>query len=325
MNQETSTPTSPGLFSGIVKVVTHGGKAHEDETYAAAHALFKNPGAILERVMAPTEEDLEDPTVLVLDIGKRYEPEKNNYDHHQLAPDHNDLSQNQCALTLYLMHAYTPEGGDPMETHKELSEIFPWMESLSIKDTTGMKGLSSWLGVSKKQAVHGLICQPGNTFWTQFINKQDRYEPGTSEHDMLRMLGEHIDAGIKQMQDRLELLQNGGIDLISHEGSQIAVITLPHDQEPTVGVNIWISRYYRESRLKKKRVPSIELTVFITRTQSYAVYDSVSGNGRYNLLGLKDHPDVSFCHTSNFLAVFTHQDLGKVLEAITTHADKNRH
>lgn len=68
----------------ISKIVTHSGTFHADELSAIAllQILF-GPKIPVERTFTPTNEDFNDPTVFVLDIGRRYEPELNNFDHHQ--------------------------------------------------------------------------------------------------------------------------------------------------------------------------------------------------------------------------------------------------
>lgn len=67
----------------IKKIVTHAGTFHADEICAIAliNTIFESP--TIERTFTPSEEDLQNPEVFVLDIGRRYEPKLNNYDHHQ--------------------------------------------------------------------------------------------------------------------------------------------------------------------------------------------------------------------------------------------------
>lgn len=65
------------------KIVTHSGTHHADEVLAIA-AIFEFIGELpVERKNKAEMEDLENPDVLVLDIGSRLEPEKGNFDHHQ--------------------------------------------------------------------------------------------------------------------------------------------------------------------------------------------------------------------------------------------------
>jgi len=67
----------------ITKIVTHAGTFHADEICAVSLLLILYPNTPVERTYTPSEADFNDPTVVVLDIGCRYEPELNNYDHHQ--------------------------------------------------------------------------------------------------------------------------------------------------------------------------------------------------------------------------------------------------
>lgn len=68
------------------KVVTHGGVFHADETLAIY--TLRKLGVItsdmsIERTFNVSSDDLANHSVLVLDIGKSYNPELGNFDHHQ--------------------------------------------------------------------------------------------------------------------------------------------------------------------------------------------------------------------------------------------------
>lgn len=67
-------------------VVTHPGVFHADDVIAVALLACLTSGtendAVQRRV--PTVEELEDPTVLVLDVGGRHNPSLRNFDHHQV-------------------------------------------------------------------------------------------------------------------------------------------------------------------------------------------------------------------------------------------------
>lgn len=65
-------------------IITHPGGAHFDELTAISLILAVNYDTEfrVER-RAPTEGELENPEVWVIDIGNRHEPEKKNFDHHQ--------------------------------------------------------------------------------------------------------------------------------------------------------------------------------------------------------------------------------------------------
>jgi len=65
-------------------IVTHNGNAHFDEFLALSLiiAVYKDVHFYIER-REPSEEELNNPEVWVVDIGGRLQPEKHNFDHHQ--------------------------------------------------------------------------------------------------------------------------------------------------------------------------------------------------------------------------------------------------
>lgn len=106
----------------ITYIVTHPGQAHRDDFLAVAIALALEGNIAVYR-REPTPKELEDPAVLVLDVGGRHEPEKNNFDHHQRGRD--ELPE--CALSLYLQ----ARGLD------EIFKLRPWYRSTILMDATG--------------------------------------------------------------------------------------------------------------------------------------------------------------------------------------------
>jgi hypothetical protein len=79
-------------------ILTHPGSAHKDEFLACCVLLATAPAPIVRR--EPTEADLADPAIAVVDVGHRHEPALKNFDHHQLPDD----AAPTCALSLVLQH-----------------------------------------------------------------------------------------------------------------------------------------------------------------------------------------------------------------------------
>ena len=65
-------------------IVTHPGSAHFDEVTAVSLVLAVHAGTAfrIER-REPTQAELDDRDIWVIDIGNRHEPDKRNFDHHQ--------------------------------------------------------------------------------------------------------------------------------------------------------------------------------------------------------------------------------------------------
>lgn len=65
------------------KIITHSGVFHADETVAIAILKQVFGEVEIEKTFKPTPESLENSEIFVLDIAGNYNPEKNNFDHHQ--------------------------------------------------------------------------------------------------------------------------------------------------------------------------------------------------------------------------------------------------
>ena len=66
-----------------IKLITHSGTFHADEILGIA-TVFEFAGELpVERKLNITDDELENPAILVLDIGKKFDPRKGNFDHHQ--------------------------------------------------------------------------------------------------------------------------------------------------------------------------------------------------------------------------------------------------
>lgn len=147
----TNTITTPDVktmaevaerLDGIKKIVVHPGDAHIDEFFACAVALavkamhcqgdtYESLAKIdvpIER-HEPVEAELEDPEVLVLDVGGRLEPAKMNFDHHQLSRGSRD-----CTYTILAKHLLFDEG---VTLADWLKDMFAWYETRAMLDSCG--------------------------------------------------------------------------------------------------------------------------------------------------------------------------------------------
>ena len=102
-------------------IITHPGGAHFDEVTAIAliMAVHDDVGFRVER-REPTQTELEDAGVWVLDIGNRHEPKKLNFDHHQ---------DEQCAATFVLVAEYLGL--------VEAMSVMPWWDFKDSVDRIG--------------------------------------------------------------------------------------------------------------------------------------------------------------------------------------------
>lgn len=111
----------------IKYIITHSGSAHRDEFLAIAFILAKMKVTCPIYRREPRVEELKDPEVWVIDIGKQYNEKFNNYDHHQFEVDHIP----ECSLSLIMkkFDLYYPE-------------YCGWIEPSEILDCKGPVGLA---------------------------------------------------------------------------------------------------------------------------------------------------------------------------------------
>lgn len=126
------------------KIIVHGGNAHLDDFVSCAEALVARSwcwdyeGEELEKVAAetiierrdPTPEELDDPEVIVLDVGGRLDDAKACYDHHQLPRGSRD-----CAMTLFAKSVSLPSGEGTL--FEAMARLYPWYETRAMLDANG--------------------------------------------------------------------------------------------------------------------------------------------------------------------------------------------
>ncbi len=124
----------------VRKIITHQRPGHADDILAVALLSQKYPGAEIEFI-SPQSPELEkyknDPSIILVDVGKDYSPEKKNYDHHQNA----DLP---CSLVLVLRHEF-PEYYQLIEKSPLLKES---LEFIDYKDRFGAKKVEEITGIN---------------------------------------------------------------------------------------------------------------------------------------------------------------------------------
>lgn len=131
------------LREAPTKIIVHPGTAHGDDFLACCILAAKFAVPIERR--QPTQNDLDDPDILVLDVGGRYEPDKLNFDHHQ------DLSI-PCSLVLVLQW---------LGLHEKFKRAYHWYENVDFRDRRGAKALGEKYGLSDEQMLE--LGAPGQT------------------------------------------------------------------------------------------------------------------------------------------------------------------
>ncbi len=135
-----------GQFKNIRKIIVHNGNVHYDEVIACAIASMFGANAPIVRQDSVSESDINDKSVLVLDVGGVYDPERNCYDHHQRGRD----EEPECAFSLLCRG---------LECDEVFKEVFPWYESLKKLDSKGPFALAKEIGTDHSK-IEGIMRNP---------------------------------------------------------------------------------------------------------------------------------------------------------------------
>lgn len=112
------------------KIVTHAGQFHADEIMAIAIVRMFTPAIPpVERVFKVSEEDLKDPSVLVIDIGGDYNEKLSNFDHHQ----DRDLEASNVLVFRFLAKRFAESYGVDFDKFR-IKMLYNGLENISDID-----------------------------------------------------------------------------------------------------------------------------------------------------------------------------------------------
>jgi len=264
-------------------ILTHPGGAHKDDLLGACVLMSIHGAPVVRR--EPSPEELDDPSVAVVDVGGRHEPERLNFDHHHFPREHAPT----CALSLVLDH---------LGLYEDARKLCDWLEPAEWFDSRGPVKTAAHLGVPRR-AVSQLLSPVDVTLLRRFA-KVDHLEPGETLYEFMRMVGTDLLDYLNDSRRRItEVEARVQQWSVSTDDGVAAAVFLPRT-EPIVDE------------------PSGSLTMFVrTRGLEVAalVYPDRRGSG-YGIARYEDHPrldfsrvadepDVGFAHKSGFMCKTT--------------------
>ena len=207
----------------MLRIITHKGGAHADDFLAVAFLLGRlGPMVSVER-RDPTEEELNDSSCFVVDVGGRHEPELNNYDHHQFDRDHEPT----CAFSLVLQ---------AFGLYDDFVAAFPWLKAIEKMDSKGPFVCAADLGVDANNLMPYLLSPMADYMLTRF---QRNNELKKLEIDLLYDFGQHLFTQLNELRkrwDEIESVTAGGIEEI--DGIKVFIA----DVKGFTGIDSYMSR-----------------------------------------------------------------------------------
>ena len=266
----------------INSIVTHPGGAHKDEFLACAVLLSKDSLPIYRR--EPTEVDLADETIAVLDVGGEHDPERSNFDHHQFPRD----MEPTCALSLVLQH---------LGLYEDAREFCSWLEVAEWFDCRGPNDTAEWLGVDRE--IMGKLNSPLDITLLQSFGKQTEHHPGEPIWEVMRMIGTDLVGYLTSLRSRLDFVaQHCEVWTMKAGDGGWKVLFLPYTEsspEEASGVLGWhVNALGLEDQVLALVYPD-------SRGEGYGMR-RFNDDQRLDFSQLEEEADIRFAHARGFIA-----------------------
>lgn len=227
----------------LTKIVTHPGGAHKDELLAACVLIAKH-GVPVER-REPTEEDLADPAVAVLDVGGAHDPARMNFDHHHFPREHPPT----CCLSLVLEH---------YGLYEDALQFCDWLPTAEHFDSRGPVATAKWLEVPRK-AISQLDSPIDKTALRHFA-KANLHSPGETIYELLRLIGEDLLTYLREARARLDFVAAHAKTWSVRRGDEVLeAVFLPRTEpladEPSRSVASYVRAQGLEARVSAIAYP----------------------------------------------------------------------
>ena len=278
------------LFKAIV---THPGSSHKDEFLACCTLLAENPVPVQRH--EPTESELADPAIAVVDVGHLHEPARSNFDHHQFPAD----AVPRCALSLVLDH---------LGLYADAREFCAWLEPAEWFDCRGPNQTAIWLGTDR-ETLDKLISPIDITLLRRFARATE-LNPGDPLWEVMRWIGEDLLHYLRNLRARMDFLE-GHTRVWSvpmGEQDEVPVLFLPRTNplptEPAEGL----------VPFAKNHLPAVGIRALVypdRRCEGYAL-SRYEDTPDFDFSRLTEEPDVHFAHARGFVAKTSATDLKRL-------------
>jgi hypothetical protein len=273
-------------------ILTHPGGSHKDELLACSLLAAVHRVPIVRR--EPTEADLADPSIAVVDVGGEHASERNNFDHHQFPADHPPI----CALSLVLQH---------LGVYEDARQFCEWLEPAEWFDTRGPNVTAKWLGVDRN-AMSRLSSPIDITILRRFA-KAKRLEPGEPLWEILSYVGEDLLEYLRDLRSRLNFIAETA-EVWSIDDHEVLFLprTEPMPDEPSFGIG-----RYLESVGKNSTVAAL---IYPDRRGSGYGLSRHNDHLGYDFTRIEKEPDVHFAHARGFVAKTSASEISRVKELL---------
>lgn len=275
-------------------ILTHPGSAHKDDFLACCLLVARHGVPVWRR--DPTDEEIADPRIAVVDVGGEHDPAKSNFDHHQFPRDHEPV----CALSLVLQD---------LGLYEDARSFCEWLEPAEWFDTRGPFATAEWLGVDRG-IVNRLNSPVDITLLRRFAQKRE-LGPGDPVWEVMRMVGEDLFMYLRTLRERLDYVAGHASFLdVGERGQKVRILFMPRTDpmpdDPSSGLGRFI-----ESRGEN----IVGLIYPDRRGEGYGL-SRHEDSALLDFTRIIDEADVHFAHARGFVAKTSATSLDRLVELV---------
>ncbi|MFD2257562.1 MYG1 family protein [Luteolibacter algae] len=283
-------------MSKYSEILTHPGSSHKDEFLACCLLIAVNEAPVFRR--EPTQEDLDNPNMAVVDVGGEHDASRGNFDHHQFPKDHPPT----CSLSLVLMD---------LELYDDARKYCDWLEVAEWFDTRGPVETAAWLGV-ERELLAKLNSTVDLTLLRRFAGMSE-IRPGEPMWEVMRWVGSDLIGYLKSLRERLnEIARSSEIWEIDHPTGRFRVLFLPRSENISEDASSGLARY--ASSLPEDQ--QVVAMVYPDRRGSGFALSRFNDHLGMDFTRIETEEDVHFAHVRGFVAKSSAVDLGRVRELL---------
>lgn len=281
-------------FSGIL---THPGSAHKDEFLACCLLVAVSDTTISRR--EPTQRDLDDPSLAVVDVGGEHDPARGNFDHHQFPKDHPPT----CSLSLVLMD---------LGLYEDARQYCDWLEVAEWFDTRGPVETAAWLGV-ERELLAKLNSTVDLTLLRRFAGMSE-IRSGEPMFEVMKWIGGDLIGYLKSLREKLnEIERSAEIWEIGHPVEPFRVLFLPRTANISEDASAGLARY-AAGLPEGRRVTGM---VYPDRRGAGFALSRFNDHPGFDFTRAGDEPDVHFAHARGFVAKTSATDPARLRELLS--------
>lgn len=275
-------------------ILTHPGSAHKDDFLACCLLIARHGLPVWRR--DPEPADLDDPGILVIDVGGEHAPDRGNFDHHQFPAEHEPV----CSLSLVLQH---------LGLYEDARTFCEWLEPAEWFDSRGPFATADWLGI-ERSVVNRLNSPVDITLLRRFAQKRE-LEPGDPIWEVMRMVGEDLFMYLRTLRERLDYVAaHASVLEVAGEGTRVKVLYMPRTDPMPDDPSSGLGRYIEQIGEK------IDGLIYPDRRGAGFGLSRHEDSDRLDFTRIAEEADVHFAHARGFVAKTSATDLARLTELV---------